>query len=86
MTNAIKYVAGTITVTLESGANGHVLSVVDEGQGLPVEFDPARAGLGMKVVSALVQQLRGRLVWGAQRSGGARISVLSPELDIAAPG
>ena len=85
VTNAIKYGDGPITVSIASDAQGYALSVVDGGSGLPVDFDPARAGLGMKVVSALVQQLRGRLILGSQASDGARITILLPDLDMTTP-
>jgi two-component sensor histidine kinase len=78
VTNAIKHGEGTVTVSLEERAPaGYALSVADEGGGLAADFDPVAGSLGMKVVSALVRQLRGQLVWGnARGSGGARFTVL----------
>jgi two-component sensor histidine kinase len=41
---------------------GYSLSVLDDGPGVPSEFDPARRkGLGTKLVLALVKQIRGEL-------------------------
>ena len=58
VTNALKYGAGQVTVTLRREGDATVLSVEDEGQGLPADFEPSRGtGLGMRV---LVGLLRGR--------------------------
>jgi len=58
-----KHGRGAITVRLEAPAEGgHVLSVCNDGPQLPQGFDPAAgAGLGMKIVLALVEQIGGRL-------------------------
>ncbi len=56
VTNALKYGAGTIQVTFRqpTGSNG-ILTVRDEGQSLPPDFDPARSrGLGMRLVMGLL--------------------------------
>jgi two-component sensor histidine kinase len=64
VTNAAKYAyqenqSGNIWVHVTRGANGTIeLSVRDNGQGLPADFDLASAsGLGMRIVRALAQQL-----------------------------
>ena len=74
VTNAAKHGAGRIAVSLgDAGSEGYSLSVSDDGAGLPPDFDPASAGgLGMKVVSAMVQQLGGRLLFGSGSGDGAR--------------
>ncbi len=67
LTNAVKYAfadrpAGTIGVSI--GLNGHEIAIklTDDGCGLPDGFDPqASTGLGMRIVMALVGQLRGTL-------------------------
>jgi two-component sensor histidine kinase len=81
VTNAAKHGGGRITVAFERASAGYALSVSDGGAGLPEDFDPAStSGLGMKVVSALVQQLGGNLVLGtAERQQGATFTVLFPE-------
>lgn len=79
ITNAIKYGKGKITVRLQTDtANGHVLSISDDGLGLPEGFDPtASHGLGMKLISSLVRQIGGQLQIDQGDNGkGARISVL----------
>jgi two-component system, sensor histidine kinase PdtaS len=79
ITNAIKYAKGKITVRLQTASpNRHVLSVSDDGPGLPEGFDPtASHGLGMKLISSLVRQIGGHLQIGrGDNGGGAKFSVL----------
>jgi two-component system, sensor histidine kinase PdtaS len=79
ITNAIKYAKGQIIVRLQTTpANGHVLSVSDDGPGLPDGFDPtASHGLGMKLISSLVSQIGGRLQIDRGNNGtGSQFSVL----------
>jgi two-component sensor histidine kinase len=64
ITNAAKYAyqsqpGGTIRVRLAGSDGGKVdLSIRDEGDGLPVDFDPRIAtGLGMRIVRAFSKQL-----------------------------
>jgi two-component sensor histidine kinase len=83
VTNAKKHGAGPVTVTFRSGAAGrYELCVLEEGEGLPDGFtvDQHRVnGIGMKVVTALVKQLAGRLSAHANPAGqGACFSVLFP--------
>jgi len=62
--NAHKHGAGAITVSFGWNEGRHELAVADKGQGLQKGFSatgPAGKGLGMKVVSALAEQLKGRL-------------------------
>ena len=84
VTNAAKHGAGEIRVSLRRSAPGeYALSVSDQGAGLPAGYDPAATGgLGMRVISALVGQLRGRLAFGASGHGrGAEFTVLFPASD-----
>jgi two-component sensor histidine kinase len=79
ITNAIKYGTGRITVSLEPNPEkGYLLSVVNDGQGLPEGFDPAASkGLGMRIVRSLVKQIGGELRIGlGDRSQGTRFTVL----------
>ena len=81
VTNAAKHGASRITVSLlDAESEGYSLSVSDDGAGLPVGFDPASAGgLGLKVVSSLVRQLGGRLLFGSgEGERGSRFTVLFP--------
>jgi two-component sensor histidine kinase len=63
VTNALKYGSGTITVTLCRSGEDAVLSVEDEGAGMPPGFDPSAShGFGMRIVTGLLRnQGRGRL-------------------------
>ena len=46
------------------------LSVCDEGEGMPEDFDPGQSsGLGMKVVGLLAKQLGGKLAISGNPSG-----------------
>jgi two-component system, sensor histidine kinase PdtaS len=79
VTNSAKYANGKITVSL--GVNpgkGYELSVSDDGAGFPEGFDPAKSkGLGMKIVSSLVDQIDGLSFFGPNHSGrGARFTIL----------
>ena len=61
ITNAAKHGAGKINVSYKSDDLGRELIVCDQGEGLPIGFDPARSvgGLGMKIVDVLAKQLGG---------------------------
>ncbi len=66
VTNAKKHGVGAIKVTFTSAGPGdYELCVLDEGEGLPEDFTLGSSnnigGLGLKVVTALVSQLQGRL-------------------------
>ena len=63
VTNALKYGEGVVRVTFRRDGDQAVLTVEDEGRGLPPDFDPLRSkGLGMRVVTGLLRGLRrGRL-------------------------
>ncbi len=60
---------GTIRVNLEAVGDDHVLTVSDDGKGLPQGFllDEA-AGMGLKIVQSLAMQLDGRI--GVESDGG----------------
>jgi two-component sensor histidine kinase len=83
LTNARKHGAGTIAVAfMPYGAGTYALRVTDEGEGLVPGFTPDRAvggGLGLKVVTALVSQLKGKLSAQANPAGrGACFTVTFP--------
>lgn len=67
LTNAVKYAfpdgrTGRVLLALERADDDLVLTVADDGVGLPAGFDPAgKGGLGMRIVTSLVRQVRGRL-------------------------
>jgi two-component sensor histidine kinase len=70
VTNAAKHGAGKVAVSYKTDGKQHELSVCDEGDGVPAEFDPAQStGLGMKVIVILAKQLGGSLHVGANPAG-----------------
>ena len=68
ITNAAKYAyrgnpGGYVRVRLARGDDGRIdLSIRDQGEGLPADFDPrSAAGLGMRIVRAFSQQLNAEI-------------------------
>jgi two-component system, sensor histidine kinase PdtaS len=81
VTNCAKHAKGKITVSLSvNPGQGYDLSVSDEGPGFPEGFDPKKSkGIGMKIVSLLVDQIGGQSDFGPNPSGrGARFTVQFP--------
>lgn len=82
--NAIKHAGReclpVVNVTLAVEENGRLLlSVSDNGPGLPVGFDPAaRHGLGMKILSIYSDQLDAELTCANAPEGGAMFSLSFP--------
>lgn len=78
VTNAIKYGKGPISITLEPQAGRAALSVCNHGSVLPDDFDPAASkGLGMSLVSSLVEQIGGELrIDRGEDNDGTRFAVL----------
>ncbi len=72
--------AGAITVTAERPADRMVVTVEDDGQGLPAGFDVARStSLGLSIVRTLVEsELDGELEMGPRPDGGTRVVVDLP--------
>jgi two-component sensor histidine kinase len=59
-----------VTVIYKAAGAARELSVCDEGEGVPTNFDPAASnGLGMKVVGLLAKQLGGKLTVSENPSG-----------------
>jgi two-component sensor histidine kinase len=75
ITNAAKYARGNIIVRIRGTPPS--LSVLDDGAGLPVGFDPARCkSLGMKIVLALAKQIGGMLQFAPGEKGrGTKFTV-----------
>ncbi len=60
VTNALKYGAGIVRVTLERMTDEVRLIVEDEGQTLDPDFDPATSkGLGMRIIAGLLRSQKG---------------------------
>jgi two-component sensor histidine kinase len=77
ITNSVKCANSDITVRLEKAPAGYLLSVLDDGPGVPAGFEPAESkGLGIKLVMSLVTQIGGELQIGCGDNGrGARFAV-----------
>jgi two-component sensor histidine kinase len=70
VTNAAKHGAGKVTVIYNADGAARELSVCDEGEGVPANFDPAASsGLGMKVAGLLAKQLGGKLAVSKNPAG-----------------
>jgi two-component system, sensor histidine kinase PdtaS len=79
VTNSAKHANGKITVKLDIHPTGSFeVSVSDDGPGFPKGFDPNKSkGLGMKIVSSLVNQIGGQWCFGPNHMGrGAQFMVL----------
>jgi len=62
ITNSVKYAAGDIIVRIQAAAPTVLLSISDDGPGLPNDFDPEKPkGLGMKLIQSLTRQIGGTL-------------------------
>jgi two-component sensor histidine kinase/PAS domain-containing protein len=71
VTNAQKYGAGFIRLSLARRGGTIEVAVQDGGSGFPDDFDPARSrGLGMRVATALARQLGGALAVDRAVPGG----------------
>ncbi|WP_157271956.1 sensor histidine kinase [Azohydromonas aeria] len=88
LTNAVKYAfpagaGGTVRLHLRRQGEGLSVLVADDGVGLAPGFDPAAsAGLGLRIVDALVRQVDGHIEVLQRRGGAAfRIGLPAPALD-----
>jgi two-component sensor histidine kinase len=80
VTNAAKYGDGRSWVRFMASDGAYHLRVCNTGETLPPGFDAAKtAGLGMKVILSLVQQLRGQFATGTLPDcTGARFEMTFP--------
>jgi two-component sensor histidine kinase len=90
VTNALKYAfpedrAGTVRVRFAREGDAFVLTVADDGIGLPVEGElraappaaqPRGSGLGTRLLRALAAQLRGTFSRGPAACGGGTVAAL----------
>ena len=84
ITNSAKYgypqgTGGKIWVGIARNGDGNILiSVRDEGSGLPADFDPNKSrGLGMRIINAFANQLNTRLKF-TRLSPGSEFTLLFP--------
>ena len=84
ITNCRKYgyphgMEGNIWVGIErQGEREMLISVRDEGIGLPADFDPKKSrGLGMRIVNAFARQLNTKLTF-SRRSPGSEFALIFP--------
>jgi PAS domain S-box-containing protein len=66
VSNSLKYAfphgKGEISISLKSNGNGHVLTVKDNGIGMPDNFDANNTtSLGLQLVNTLTEQLKGHI-------------------------
>ena len=67
----MKYATGDIIVRIDAADPAVLLSISDDGPGLPVDFDPMKQkGLGMKLIQSLTKQIGGTLSF--ERGDGSR--------------
>jgi signal transduction histidine kinase len=91
--NALKYGAGTVTVRVDGSASGAVVTVTDQGSGIPDDMLPrvfnkfwrrgdggrrSGTGLGLYIVKGLVEAHGGDITAGLAPSGGAQFRFSLP--------
>ncbi len=79
ITNSAKHAKGKIIVRFETPSpHSHLLSVEDDGPGLPVGFRLDESnGLGMKIVQEFVKQIGGKLRITSGNNGGGTLLAIS---------
>ena len=78
ITNSVKYATGDIIVRIQTAAPDVLLSISDNGPGLPADFDPMKqkGGLGMKLIQSLTKQIGGTLKFApGDGERGTRLTV-----------
>lgn len=63
ITNSLKHGQGKVRIEVRQRTSGLLISVSDEGDGFPPDYDPAASrGLGMRLVTSLAKAPKGRAV------------------------
>lgn len=80
VTNAFKYAfpddrPGRVEVALSQGQDGFIITVTDNGVGLPTDH---KSGLGTRLVTVFAGQLGGSATWEAGNEAGAKVQVQFP--------
>jgi two-component sensor histidine kinase len=77
ITNSVKYATGDIIVRIQTSVPTVLLSISDDGPGLPADFDPMKQkGLGMKLIHSLTRQIGGTLQFApGDGARGTRLTV-----------
>ena len=65
--------SGTIRIDLTPEGTSHVLTVSDDGNGLPPNFTLESAGLGLRIVQSLAQQIEGSFAMENGRGATCRL-------------
>ena len=78
--NAVEHARATeITLVVESSADEVVVTLIDDGVGIPADLEPANAGLGLQIVESLMTgELRGDLQLRRGEAGGTHARVALP--------
>jgi two-component sensor histidine kinase len=78
VTNAAKHGHGSsIMVRFQTAPHGYTITVADDGEGLPEDFDLGKThGLGMRIVDSLVKEIGGGLrVDNGTHGGGSKFTL-----------
>jgi two-component sensor histidine kinase len=80
VSNSVKHGTGDIAVALERQGECVHLTVADDGQGFPADFDPRRAAnTGLELIESLARHdLQGTLEFANRSEGGACVAVVFP--------
>ena len=78
--NAVEHAhAGTVTLVLARGTRDLILTVRDDGRGLPVDFNPQETGLGLSIVQSMTSgDLHGTCVIERAEGAGTQVRVEVP--------
>lgn len=75
ITNSVKYAQGDMTVSI-AVSDTVLLSISDDGPGLPAGFDPKNGkGLGMRLIQSLAKQIGGTVQFASGDGRGMRLTV-----------